>query len=302
MRAFAVLKILSLIKNFQKNPDFTSGFFIISENNNISNCERRFEMKKSVAIAFTVILLLAFTVTSFAQESSKSWYCVRNKNHLQPIVGADISFVESYGGYYIDHKHGDSCEDKVLYLTFDAGYENGNVAKILDVLKQKNAPGAFFVLRNLIVKNTDLVKRMADEGHLVCNHTSLHPDMSKKVTFEDFSAELGALETVYREYTGREVSKYFRPPEGRFNTDTLRFAQQMGYSTVFWSFAYEDWNNSSQMSTDAAKKKVLDNIHNGAVILLHPTSDTNAQILGDIIDECRAQGYRFSTLDELTAK
>ncbi len=258
-------------------------------------------MKKTVAIAAVAVLLFMFSLNAFSAESARSWYCVRNSEHRQPRVGKDIAFVESLDGYYIDRKHGDDDADKVVYLTFDAGYENGNIAKILDTLKEKQVTGAFFILRNLVVKNTDLVRRMSDEGHLVCNHTNMHPDMSKKQTFEEFSAELCALEEVYREYTGREICKYFRPPEGRFSESTLKFAKQMGYKTIFWSFAYEDWNNQSGMSQAAALKKVMDNMHNGAVILLHPTSDTNAAILGQIIDGCRAQGYRFGTLDELTA-
>ncbi len=162
--------------------------------------------------------------------------------------------------------------------------------------------GAFFILSYLVVKNTELVKRMADEGHLVCNHTATHPDMTTKKNFEEFSSELYSLENVYKEYTGRELSKYFRPPEGRFNADVLKYARQMGYKTVFWSFAYEDWNNGSQMSPELAKTKILENVHNGAVILLHPTSATNAEILGEVIDELKAQGYSFGTLDELTRK
>lgn len=125
--------------------------------------------------------------------------------------------------------------------------------------------------------------------------------MTTKVTLEDFKAELGSLENIYREYTGRELSKYFRPPEGRFNKETLEFAQDLGYKTIFWSFAYEDWDNNKQPSFEAAKRKILDNIHNGAVILLHPTSETNAAVLGEVIDELRSMGYTFGTLDELTA-
>ena len=167
-------------------------------------------------------------------------------------------------------------------------------------MKQKQVTGAFFVLGNLVTKNTDLVKRMTDEGHLVCNHTDIHPDMTKKANIEDFKAELDALETKYKECTGLEMSKYFRPPEGRFSEQSMKFADQLGYKTIFWSFAYADWDNGAQMSPQAAKKKILDNIHNGAVILLHPTSSTNAAILGDVIDELKSQGYRFGTLDELT--
>ena len=167
-------------------------------------------------------------------------------------------------------------------------------------MKEKEVQGAFFVLENLIVKNTDLVLRMADEGHLVCNHTANHPDVTKMQSYEEFKCELEALENVYRENTGRELSRYFRPPEGRFSTKTLEYTRDMGYKTVFWSFAYEDWNNGKQMSREAAKKKILDNVHNGAVILLHPTSATNAAVLGEVIDELKGQGYTFGSLDELT--
>ena len=259
-------------------------------------------MKKVIAFAVSVLLLLTFSFEIFAEQKAQDWYCVRNKEHRQPIVGSDIGYVENYGGYYIDHKYGDNADEKKVYLTFDAGYENGNVEKILDVLKEKQVSGAFFVLSSLVGKNTDLVRRMADEGHLVCNHSSTHVDMTTLTSFEEFRTELQALESVYRDATGREISKYFRPPEGRFNEDTLKYAKELGYKTVFWSFAYADWDNNAQMSREAAKKKILDNIHNGAVILLHPTSETNAAILGDVIDELRSQGYTFGTLDELTAE
>ena len=257
-------------------------------------------MKKTIAIAVSVVLLLSFSIAAFGEADAISWYCVRNKDHRQPLVGPDLSFAESLGAYYIDHKHGDNDTEKVIYLTFDAGYENGNVEKILDVMKEKQVTGAFFVLENLIIKNTELVVRMADEGHLVCNHTAKHPDVTKLESFEEFKSEIESLENVYREYTGREMSKYFRPPEGRFNTRSLEYARDMGYKTVFWSFAYEDWDNGKQMSKEAATKKILDNVHNGAVILLHPTSATNAAVLGEVVDELKSLGYSFGTLDELT--
>lgn len=258
-------------------------------------------MKKTIAFAIAVVLLVCFFATEIGAESSQSWYCKRNAEHKQPVADANMRYIEQYNGYYVDHRHGDDSTDKVIYLTFDAGYENGNVAKILDVMKEKNVKGAFFILQNLIVKNTSLVKRMSDEGHLVCNHTSTHADMSKKTSEEEFRAELDALERVYKEYTGLEMSKYFRPPEGRFSVDMMKTASNLGYKTVFWSFAYADWDNNAQMSAESAKQKILDNVHNGEIMLLHPTSATNAEILGEIIDELRAQGYRFGTLDELTA-
>ena len=210
-----------------------------------------------------------------------------------------MSFIEDYGGYYVDKKHGDGVADKVIYLTFDAGYENGNVEKIVDVLGEEGVPAAFFVLDNLITKNKALVMRMIEEGHLVCNHTSKHLDVTKCKTLDEFKAELESLEDIYREVTGCEMPKYFRPPEGKFDEKTLKYANDLGYKTIFWSLAYADWDNNKQPDPEASKKLLLDNIHNGAVILLHPTSTTNAQILSDLITSLKSEGYRFGSLYEL---
>lgn len=258
---------------------------------------------KKILLSFLAIVVTALFLcpTSSALDKPINWYCTRNKEHKQPIFSSDLRMVEKYGGYYIDKNHGDRDNDKVLYLTFDAGYENGNVEKILDTMKSENVVGAFFILKNLIIKNPELVKRMSEEGHTVCNHTSSHKDISKITSEEDFRKELEELENIYREYTGCEMAKYFRPPEGRFSEASMHMTQKLGYKTIFWSFAYADWDNNSQMSPNKAKAKILDNIHNGAVILLHPTSATNAAILGDIIKELKSQGYRFGTLEELTA-
>ena len=170
----------------------------------------------------------------------------------------------------------------------------------MDVLKEEQVSGAFFILSNLIRRNPDLIRRMAEEGHIVANHTAHHKNMTTVDTPEEFQAELEALETLYRETTGREMARYYRPPEGKFDERSLQFAQQLGYQTIFWSLAYADWDNDHQPSPDAAKAKILENIHNGAVLLLHPTSATNAQILGEIIQTLKSNGYRFGTLDELT--
>ena len=256
------------------------------------------KFKKFSFCGIFISIIIFFTSSASAEVTG--WYCRRNSAHLQPIATSDISYVEQYGGYYIDHRHGDSCEERVVYLTFDAGYENGNVARILDTLKAEDVKGAFFILGNLITKNTELVRRMAEEGHTVCNHTNRHKDMTSFASMEEFKAELESLETLYREYTGGEMPKYYRPPEGKFDRRTMEYAHALGYKTIFWSFAYADWDNSSQMSAEAAKRKIMDNLHNGAVILLHPTSATNAEILGDVIRELKGQGYRFGTLDELT--
>ena len=232
---------------------------------------------------------------------SVSFYAKRNAEHRQPTLDSALSYIEDYDAYYVDKAHGDGSADRVLYLTFDAGYENGNIEKILDVLKAERGPAAFFVLENLLRRNTALVCRMRDEGHLVCNHTMRHRDMSKIIDARAFADELHGLEAMYRELVGGEMPKYYRPPEGRFSKENLRMAQSLGYKTIFWSFAYADWDNDKQPDEEYAIKKILDNTHNGAIILLHPTSATNAAILPRLISEWRKMGYRFASLDELTA-
>ena len=253
---------------------------------------------KKIMITLTALALAAAFAFSVSAAPA-GWYCKRNKEHKQPTLDGEMSYIEKYDAYYVDENHGDTSEDKVIYLTFDAGYENGNVEKILNTLKEENVPAAFFILDNLIVKNTALVKRMAEEGHTVCNHTMKHKDMSKVTDFATFEAELTGLERLYEEKIGRKLAKFYRPPEGKFSEDNLRWATEMGYTTVFWSFAYADWDNKKQMSEEEAVKKVLENTHNGAIMLFHPTSATNAKILGRLIAEWKSQGYRFGTLDQL---
>jgi peptidoglycan-N-acetylmuramic acid deacetylase len=140
---------------------------------------------------------------------------------------------------------------------------------------------------------------MADEGHLVCNHTTSHGDMSKITDIEAFKRELGGIETLYNETYGLEMKKYFRPPEGAFSQQTLEFCEELGYTPVFWSFAYADWDNGKQPNPEKAKEKIFSQLHNGMVMLLHPTSKTNADILDDVITEIKSRGYSFGTLNEL---
>ena len=254
-------------------------------------------MKKWIFTVTALALTVALAFPSAA--ASLGWYCKRNKEHKQPTLDPKMTVIEQYDAYYVDKNHGDTSEDKVIYLTFDAGYENGNVERILNVLKEEDVPAAFFILDNLILKNTDLVKRMAEDGHTVCNHTMKHRDMTKVTDLETFRAELDGLATLYEEKIGVPMAKFYRPPEGKFTEQNLKFATELGYTTVFWSFAYADWDNKMQLPEEEAIKKVLDNTHNGAILLFHPTSETNAKILGKLIAEWRAQGYRFGTLDEL---
>lgn len=257
---------------------------------------------KAAKAAFAVFAAAAILATWQLvpdAESGYSWYCPHVKGHVQPSV-PELSFAEELGGYYVDRRHSDPDDaEKVIYLTFDAGYGNGNVEKILDVLRAEQVTGCFFILDGLIRHSPELVKRMAAEGHTVGNHTMHHRDMSR----EDGAAllaELHGLEDAYRALTGCEMSKFYRPPEGRFSRENLECAQENGYKTIFWSFAYPDWDNNRQPSAARAKQMILDNAHNGEVMLLHPTSATNAAILSDVIHALRAQGYRFGTVRELT--
>lgn len=257
-------------------------------------------MKRVILILVVIILLCSvLNINTVAENRVFNFYCKRNSTHKQPTLDSNMQFIERYNAYYVDRVHNDTNSERVIYLTFDAGYENGNIAKTLDVLDRENVKAAFFILRNLPDKNSDLLIRMVEAGHLICNHTSMHPDMTKINTIENFSKELAELEKVYKEKTGFEMSKYYRPPCGKFSEQNLEFAKTLGYKTIMWSFAYADWDNNKQPSCEYAKKIIMDNIHNGEIMLLHPTSKTNAEILGDIIIELKNQGYRFGTLDEL---
>lgn len=241
-------------------------------------------------------------VTVNANNPAYSWYCKRNDNHLQPKLPVEFEFIKKYDTIWLNTARSDIDEKRIAYLTFDAGYENGNIAKILDVLKEKEVKGAFFILENLINSNPEIVLRMQNEGHLVCNHTARHKDMSQIIDIQSFSKELNDLNEAYKKLTGSELAHYYRPPEGKFSEKNLEFCNDLGYKTVLWSFAYADWDNNKQPSKEYAIKKILDNMHNGAVLLLHPTSSTNAEILETIINEMRSQGYEFGTLDELSSE
>ena len=201
--------------------------------------------------------------------------------------------LEALGGAYVDADGG-----KVLYLTFDAGYENGYTAKILDILKAREVPAAFFLVGDYLERNADLVRRMAREGHIVGNHTMNHPDMTA-LDEAAFAAELQEMETLYQEVTGQTLPRFYRPPQGLYSEENLKTAQKLGYKTVFWSLAYADWDNNNQPDPDAAVEKLNRRIHDGAVILLHSTSATNAQILEELIGGWQEMGYRFAPLTEL---
>lgn len=259
----------------------------------------------AACFAMFAVLCISPSVTA-AKECSDTqamnWYVKRNSEHRQPVADPCFTQAEQYDAYYVDKRHTENSEEKVVYLTFDAGYENGNIARILDTLREEKVPAAFFILKHLITKETALVERMATEGHLVCNHTMSHKDMTLCSDRTDFEKEIIGLEELYTQMTGKELAKYYRPPEGKYTLRNLMHAKELGYKSVFWSFAYADWDNDRQPSAEEAKQKIWDNLHNGAVLLLHPTSKTNADILQEVIQTLKAEGYRFGTLDELTGE
>ena len=226
--------------------------------------------------------------------ASDSWGLSFQEEGKPPVANTTASKMKDFDAYYMQE-----TSEKVLYLTFDCGYENGNTPQILDALKKHQAPATFFVVGHFLETSPDLVKRMISEGHTVGNHTYHHPDMSKISSVGDFSAELSAVENLYQEITGESISPYYRPPQGKYSETNLKMAKDLGYSTFFWSLAYVDWNTDAQPSHDEAFQKLLCRVHPWAVLLLHNTSKTNAEILDELLTKFEEMGYRFQPLDEL---
>lgn len=213
----------------------------------------------------------------------------------QPPTGnATTDELKKYDTYFI----GDT-DKKVIYLTFDAGYENGNTPAILAALKKHNVHATFFIVGNYIKTCPELVKQMVAEGHRVANHTYNHPNMSKLSSKEAFQKEITSLETEYETVTGQKMTKYYRPPQGKYSTKNLEMAKEMGYTTFFWSLAYVDWYQDKQPTKEEAFKKLLGRIHPGAIVLLHSTSKTNGDILDELLTKWEEMGYTFGTLDDI---
>ena len=247
-------------------------------------------------IICTVVLAMTLVVVTFVRSAlpTVSWGLSFHHSGTTPEGPASADRLGQYNAVYAG-----SPEEPVLYLTFDAGYENGHTEKILDTLKKHDVKAAFFLVGNYLQKNADLVRRMVDEGHIVGNHTMTHPDMSAISDPEAFRQELEGLESLFREVTGKELPKYYRPPQGIYSEENLKMAKDLGYQTVFWSLAYKDWDNSKQPTADYAMGKLLPRTHNGAVILLHSTSQTNAEVLDQLLTQWKQDGYRFATIDKL---
>jgi peptidoglycan-N-acetylmuramic acid deacetylase len=271
---------------------------------------RKYRNRLLFAIACLDVVLamligpLGASVSAFSGErvahtetTEYSWYTMPRTDGTPPAPQPEFSFIGQFGGYWIG-----SPDSKVIYITFDAGYENGNTPQILDALKKHNATAAFFLVDHYIKTNPDLVKRMADEGHLVCSHSTNHKNMAAMTDLTTFKSEMSGVAERYKSVTGQDIAPYFRPPEGRFSELCLKYVQQMGYKTIFWSFAYKDWYVDAQPSASDAMNTIVKRTHPGMVALLHATSSTNAAILDDLLTEWEEMGYTFGSLDDLTAQ
>ncbi len=213
-----------------------------------------------------------------------------------PVANASREYLRNFDALYV----GDTNQ-KEIYITFDAGFENGNTERILDALKKHGVKATFFLVGNYFETQPELVKRMAEEGHTIGNHTYSHPDMSKIGDIQSFQTELQKNEALYRDILGSEMPKLYRPPQGKFCEENLKMAQQLGYSTVFWSLAYVDWYTDDQPTPEQAFSKLLPRIHPGAVVLLHSTSSTNAEILDELLTKWEETGYSFGDLEAYCA-
>ena len=247
--------------------------------------------------------LTDFGPPSFANDKglpettvSHSFGVAKNGRPHEISVGFQQFFDENgYDALCYDAK----TTEKILYLTFDCGYENGYTAKILDTLRDKNVTAAFFCTKPEMEQNAEIIARMVNEGHIVGNHSVRHPDFSK-LTREEMYNEVKGFDDFLREHFGYSA-QYFRYPQGKYNENSLDLLNQMGYTCVFWSLAYEDWDLEKQRGSDYAYETVISRLHPGAVILLHAISPDNAAALGNIIDEARAMGYEFRALYEYNA-
>ncbi len=286
-----------------------SFFAYIYKKTMVSYMKQKFRLKKEykpyvIAVALFAGMLVMGKVASLMLElslpvaagaySTDNWGLGFGAEGEKPTGNVSSEKLKEYNAYYV----GDG-EDKVIYLTYDAGFENGNTEAILDALKKHNVKATFFVVGHYLETAPELVKRMADEGHIVANHTFNHPDMSGITDKASFERELTEVECLYKEITGQDMVKFYRPPQGKYSETNLKMANEMGYKTFFWSLAYVDWYQDKQPTREEALSKLTKRIHPGAVVLLHNTSSTNAQIMDELLTKWEEMGYTFGTLNDL---
>ena len=258
---------------------------------------RKFQITLLICLGFLVCAGLYCLLNPAPQVlQTGSWGLSFPQEGSAPQGTVSQAALDAYDAKYL----GDTSK-KEICLTFDSGYENGCTAQILDVLQKHHVQAAFFLVGNYLEKNPELVRRMVQEGHIVGNHTYHHRNMSEISEEDAFRQELESVEALYSEITGQTMKKYYRPPQGVYSEENLKMAQRMGYRTIFWSLAYVDWKNDAQPSKEEAFSKLIPRIHNGAIVLLHSTSQTNAAILDALLTRWEQMGYTFISLDALYA-
>ncbi len=245
-----------------------------------------------------ILLTLIILLQNFNIEAKTgNWGLSFPKPGESPIGNESCDYLKNYNAYFIGKN-----SEKVIYLTFDAGYENGYTDKILDTLKKNQVPATFFLCGNYFKENPDMVKKIVAEGHIIGNHTMSHPDMSKITDKKTFERELSQIEELYKSITGNEIKKFYRPPMGKYNAESLQMAKDLGYSTIFWSLAYMDFDDKNQPTKEVAFSKLIPRIHPGAILLLHNTSKSNSLILDELIQKYHEMGYEFKSLEHLISE
>ena len=255
-------------------------------------------------LGLSVLIIVAAVLgvsqaTTVQTAAISNWGLAFPKPGEPPTGNASVDYLAQYNAHFLGKTFANEDMPKTLYLTFDAGYENGYTASILDTLKKHEVSACFFLVKHYIDSAPDLVRRMVDEGHTVGNHTATHPDMAAIQTREAFDKELAGLEDAYETLIGQPMKKLYRPPQGKFSEVNLQMAKERGYHTFFWSLAYVDWNVNDQPSRETAFSKLLMRVHPGAIVLLHSTSSTNAAILDELLTKWKAMGYTFESLETL---
>lgn len=227
-------------------------------------------------------------------NEKKGWWIKRKENNEQSEAQNEIDLAK-YDAFYVDTKNKDK---KVMYLTFDCGYDNGYTEPMLDILKKHKAYAIFFVTQTYIRDNVEIVKRMKKEGHLVGNHTVKHksmPDLSER----DIKEELITCADYCKEATGYEMDPYVRPPMGEYSERTLQICKNLGYKTVFWSMAYLDYEVDNQPGSDFVIDHFEKYYHNGAIPLLHNVSKSNAEALDTVLTNLEKKGFTFENVDKI---
>ena len=250
-------------------------------------------MKKFLT-TFLTISVITLAALCCEVHAGQNWGLYYPKANEKPTGPATVDYLKQYDSYFVGEG-----DEKVIYLTFDAGYENNYTPGILDILKKHEAPATFFLVGSYFKSNPELIKRMVDEGHIVANHTMTHPDMSKISSKEAFLKELTQAEALYKEIIGEDMPKLYRPPKGIYSEPNLKMAKELGYKTIFWSAAYKDWEENNQPSRHEAFSKLMPRTHPGCVLLLHNTSKTNLEILDELLTKYKEMGYRFESLNHL---